>query len=184
MKAFVMFSFLLSILGCPGDNTTDLRFESGRAILWPQWKKSYDSDIRPHNFLIGLPGSPAFNFEGLSIVFADGNTLRVSSDTTPEDIRKSFGRMGQYDVGGKLGPAIHPGKSYFEWPAKTTAVNRHGVMTAFFAEGRILGLFLNNESDAIDKLTFNEQEFDYPLKLDDLEEILGNPKGTLRYFSQ
>ena len=184
MKVFVMFSFIFYILGCSVNNTTEIRFESGCAILWPQWKKSYDSDIRPLAFLIGIPENPASNLDGLVIIFSGGNILRVSSDTKPVDVRKSLDGVDQYDVSGNRGPSLHPGKSYFEWPANTTAIYKQGVITAFFTEGRLVSLSLNNNSDAVDKLTLNEQEFDYPLKLDDLKKFLGPQKETLRYLSE
>ena len=184
MKAFVMLSFLFSILGCSGNNTTEFRFEYGRAILWPQWKKSDDLEMRPHNFLIGLPESPASDLEGLKLVFSNGRSLSLSSKTTLQDLRGCFDRMNQYDVSGKRGPSVHPGKSYFEWPSKTTAIYKHDVITVFFTDSCVISLSLNNESDAIDKLILDDQAFNFPLKLDDLKSILGNHTETLRYFSQ
>jgi hypothetical protein len=184
MKILVMLSLLFSILGCSGNNTLELRFEQGRAIFWPQWKKSLSEDLQPHNFLIGLPEKPARSLKGFTIILKNGLSLTLSSPTLLDDIDQSLSGIGKYDVSEELGPAIHPGKSYFEWPPETTAVYKNGVLTAFFASDQLLAISIDNESDALDRIVFNEDTFSFPLKLADLKVILGSPIERDRYLSQ
>jgi hypothetical protein len=179
-----MLSFLTSILGCSGNNTLEVRFEQGRAIFWPKWNQSDLENAQPHTFLLGHPSKPALSMEGFEVFLSNGKILSLSSKSIREEVSQSFNRMGEYEVGGKAGPAIHPGKSYFEWPPSAVAIYKHGALTAFFVEDGLIAISFDNESDALDKIVFNGQKFGFPIRLKDLKVILGSPTSKQHYFSQ
>lgn len=184
MKLFLMLSFLTSILGCSGNNTLEIRFDQGRAIFWPKWNESDLENARPHTFLLGYPNKPAFSMEGVEVFLSNGKILSLSSESIRDAISQSFNRMGEYEVGGKAGPAIHPGKSYFEWPSGAVAIYKHGALTAFFVGDKLIAISFDNESEALDKIVFNGQKFGFPIRFKDLKVFLGDPVSKDHYFSQ
>ena len=189
MKNFVMLSFLFSILGCSLNNTTELRFEQGRAVFWPQWKDSKSENMQPLSFLVGRPDKPASGLKDFTVFLSNGKSITLSSETIYEDITQRFINMDdfdthEYDMSGRRGPSLHPGKPYFVCPSGTRAVSKYGLFKAFFTGNKLISISFHNESDDLDRVVFNGETFTFPLKLKDLKAILGDPIEKLRYLSQ